>query len=104
MRQRNIREMKREKNLYQDEHHQWHIYFKGNELKVSRRGGKINEFHVPFPPDLVSQLEEYLTYYRPRFPPNADNLPYIFITREGVPFTQRALYAALVQTVAQRSG
>jgi len=61
--------MQLDKNLYQDkEHKHWHLEFKGEELKVSERRGRENEFHInitDYCPDIVEHLQEYLTKHRP---------------------------------------
>jgi hypothetical protein len=87
MRNRNVCEMKIGHNLYKDRSGTWHIRFQGEELKVSQRYGRMNVFQMPFPPDLVEHLEEYLARYRPLFP-NADRYPHLFLGMFGHPFTQ----------------
>jgi hypothetical protein len=55
----------------------WWIDFKGDELKVAERGGKINTFHVAFPPELVDHLEEFLARFRPILS-DGDTDPHVF--------------------------
>jgi hypothetical protein len=87
LRIRNICEMKSGQNLFQDHTGTWQIRFQGEELKISQRQGRMNIFQVPFPPDLVEHLEEYLQHYRPLFR-NADQYPHLFIGHFGRPFSQ----------------
>lgn len=65
MRQRCIREMELEKNLSKI-NGVWTIRFQGEEMKIAYKGGELNVWELPFPLDLVTQLEEYLSSYRPR--------------------------------------
>ena len=59
-RQRNIREMKLDKNLYRGSDGKWLLKFQGPEMKA----GNLVNYH--FPGDLVEMLEEYLNIYRPQ--------------------------------------
>jgi hypothetical protein len=89
LRQRNIREMQLDRNLYQDAQEHWWLSFRGEELKVSQRNGRINTFSLDlsqYCPDIIDHLEEYLNIFRPRFP-NASTSPYVFLTVYGNPFT-----------------
>jgi hypothetical protein len=106
LRQRNIREMQLHRNLYQDVHKHWWLSFKGEELKVGQRGGKINTFSLDLTtyfPDLLDHLEEYLSVFRPRFP-NALSSPYVFLTRYGNPFADESLYKDFTVLILKRTG
>ena len=59
LRNRNLREMKINENLYHDGK-EWIIEFQGIELKVGRRNGSTNVYRLSWPAELVSQLEEFL--------------------------------------------
>ena len=102
LRVRNICELRRERNLYQ-EAGRWWLDFSGEELKVSRRRGRPNQLHVPFPEDLVPQLQEFLTTRRPLLRQAATS-PYLFLTRAGNPYNPRALWQELRVRVLQRTG
>jgi hypothetical protein len=94
LRQRNICEMQLHRNLYQDQQDHWWLTFKGEELKVSKRKGKINTFTLDLTvwcSDLIEHLEEYLKDFRPRFP-NASTSPYVFLTKTGVPYQDVTLW------------
>jgi hypothetical protein len=103
LRVRNICELRREQNLYQDEVGGWTLDFHGEELKVSQRRGRVNRFRVPFPEALVPQLQEFLTTRRPLLR-NAATAPWLFLTRAGNPYNPRALWQELSIKVLQRTG
>jgi integrase len=90
MRNRSFREMQLEKNLDKDADGRWTLFYRGDELKVEERRGRINTFVVPFPPSLVDHLEAYLTNDRPKFP-QASSSPYVFLNRFGRPFNRNTL-------------
>jgi site-specific recombinase XerC len=97
LRSRNLREIQLEKNLYKDDARHWHLHFSGEELKIGTRNGRTNTYHVDltdYCSDILPHLEEFLTIYRLRIP-NAANSPFLFLTRFGHPFTDRALNAQL---------
>jgi hypothetical protein len=107
LRQRNVRELQLDRNLYQDqaEPKHWHIHFAGSELKVGTRKGRINEYHVnltEYCPDLLPLLEEWRTVYRPRLP-GAATSPLLFLTKQGRQFTTSGLGLELTDTVAMRT-
>jgi site-specific recombinase XerD len=58
---------------------------------------------VPFPPDLVPHLEEYLREFRPRLP-NADRDPHLFLTAAGTPFSGPNLRKRLFTTIYYHLG
>jgi hypothetical protein len=102
LRARNICELRREQNLYQEDG-RWTLDFQGEELKVSRRRGRVNHFHAPFPEDLLPQLQEFLTIRRPLLR-NAATAPWLFLTRAGNPYNPRVLWQELSIKVLQRTG
>ena len=106
LRQRNVRELRLEKHLYQDEGGHWVLHFSGADLKIGERQGRINEYRLNLSedaPDLLPVLEEFRTVYRPRLP-QATTSPFLFLTQKGTPYTQRALHTELSETVAMRTG
>ena len=46
LRQRNLREMRLEDNLFKDDSSHWQLYFRGSELKIGTRQGVLNEYKV----------------------------------------------------------
>jgi hypothetical protein len=98
LRSRNIREMELGKNLFRNTHGVWQLRFAGDELKVGQRRGRLNTFQVPWPDELVSHLDEYLTVHRPRLP-HADTCPLVFPSRQGGKATHQAFYLRLSDTV-----
>jgi len=83
-RQRNIREMKLGENLYKDSDGNWHIKFVGEQLKVATKKGKTNVFDLPFPPDLVPDLETYLNVWRPILAKMTNHqYPHVFLKKSG---------------------
>ena len=106
MRQRNIREMQLDRNLYQDPQGHWWLSFRGEELKVGQRHGKLNTFSLDvttYFPDLLDHLEEYLKVFRPRFP-NASTSPYVFLSKHGKPFKDTTLHADFAMLILKRTG
>jgi hypothetical protein len=107
LRQRNIRELKVGKNLYQDPNTKhWHLHFSGDELKIGMRGQRVNEYKLDLSayfPDLILVLEEFLTTYRPKLP-NAAESKYLFLTScAGRPFSQEGLALELRTAVGMRT-
>lgn len=88
LRSRNIREMKLDRNLLK-ENGQWWIEFQGDELKVGEIHGRLNIYRQPFPPELVPQLEEFLTVWRPLLP--GKHRHEIFTTKGGLVFAEDTL-------------
>ena len=106
LRQRNIREMQLDRNLYQDAQGHWWLSFKGEELKVGQRHGKINTFSLDLTayfPELLDHLEEYLSVFRLRFP-HASTSPYVFLTTGGKPFNASSLHEDLTVLILKRTG
>ena len=107
LRQRNVRELRLERNLYKDpQTGHWHLHFSGDELKIGHRGAQANEYTMDLSADttnLVPVLEEFLQVYRPRLP-GATAAPFLFLTKWGNPFTMDSLHAELSSAVAMRTG
>jgi hypothetical protein len=102
LRARNLCEMRRPQNLYQDAQGGWWLHFEGEELKVSARRGVTNVHHLPFPDDLVAALQEYLQRFRPIFPGAATD-PHVFLTLNGRPLTDIVLRQYLFHHVFART-
>jgi len=99
-RQRNIREMELEENLYKTAEGLWMVRFKGEELKVAKKKGKVNHFELPFPEDLVPDLEAFLSFWRPRLiQAQSRPLENVFLSARGTPFSEHTLTQAVVQCV-----
>lgn len=90
-RQRNIREMKLEKNLTRDGG-KWITVFKGKENKIAFKKGKENVFILEFPRELVPLLEEFLSDYRPLLAGiQNDSYSNVVLNQRGKPYTVIAL-------------
>ena len=107
LRQRNVREMQLDKHLYKDpQTGHWQLHFAGDDLKIGHRGGRVNEYNVNLSVDtegLVPVLEEFLRVYRPKLP-NAQTSPFLFLGRNGIPYSNRTLHLALSEVVAMGTG
>jgi hypothetical protein len=103
LRQRNIRELRLGRNLYQDHHGVWQLQFQGEELKVGERSGSINTFRLPFPPDLIEHLQEFLHDYRPLLPHAAES-QHLFLNWQGRPYTASSLHQMLFIQIYARTG
>lgn len=101
MRSRNMREMKTDLNLYR-EHDRWWIEFRGEELKVARRRGRQNVLRYCFPADLVPDLEEFLTVWRPLLP--GSQLKELFTTKGGQTFSPSTLNQEIKKTIYTYTG
>jgi hypothetical protein len=91
-RQRNMREMRLGDNLHQDSQGHWRIIFRGEQLKIAAKRGKINVFDRQFPQALVPDLEAYLTIWRPlllRKVGHPDT--HVFLTKRGAPYNRHVL-------------
>jgi hypothetical protein len=105
LRQRNMREMRLKDNLYQDVHGLWHITFRGDELKIATKRGKLNVFDVYFPETLVPVLEDYLRVWRPLL--LTDDQPSssrVFLASRGVPYTEIRLRTTTKAIVYRYTG
>jgi integrase len=89
-RQREIREMDLDGRLYRDEAGVWQLHYRSDQLKIAVHDGAPNEFRMPWPPDLVDDLEEYLQVFRPRIP-NSAMSPLVFPTERGRQLTESLL-------------
>jgi integrase len=89
-RQRQIREMQRDRNLYPRPDGTWEIRFRGPELKIARRDGQENELTYDFPLHLQGLLEEWLTHWRPCLIKTTE-CPFVFVNRHGQPWTREWL-------------
>jgi hypothetical protein len=89
--------------LYQDDEGTWQLRYQGEQLKIGERRGRVNEFRVPFPPDLVAHLEEYLRDFRPLIP-NADRNPLVFLSQIGTGLKRNTIWMRLAHTVYAFSG
>jgi hypothetical protein len=106
LRQRNVRELRRDHNLYRDHTGHWQLQFRGAELKIGMRRGQVNEYKLDLSvhaADFIPLLEEFLEVYRPRLP-GASTSPFLFLTSIGTPYTMSALYHELSENVAMRTG
>jgi integrase len=102
LRARNLCEMRRPHNLYQDAQGLWWLHFEGDELKVSARRGITNVHYLPFPDDLVTALQEYWQRFRPIFPGAAAD-PHVFLTVNGRPLSDTVLRLSLFHHVFVRT-
>jgi hypothetical protein len=101
-RQRNMREMRLDENLYQDKQDHWRIRFQAEQLKVARRRGQINVFDLEFPPALVPVLEEYLQTWHPiLLSIQSHRYNNVFLTTVGTPYTKNSL-ASVVKHIVYR--
>ena len=106
LRQRNVRELRLDEHLYQDQAGHWHLHLSGSDLKVGMRGAQPHTYHVDiteYCPDFLPTLTEWLTVRRPRLP-GAGASPYVFLTVAGQPFNATALGVELKGEVAMRTG
>jgi hypothetical protein len=82
LRQRNMREMQLGTNLISQPNGEYVMVFKGEELKVARRGKHLNRWEAHFPKALLPVLDEYLHLWRPKIIPSPD-FPYLFCNSRG---------------------
>lgn len=102
-RQRNMREMELDRNLYRTTEGQWRIRYIGEELKVSSKRGKTNTFDLPFPPNLIPILEAYLSIWRPLLTCK-QNAKEVFLNRCGNAYTMHGLRRTLKGHVYRFTG
>jgi hypothetical protein len=100
MRQRCIREMQFDRNLYQDHSGVWQIRFVGTELKVGARRGLTNRYEFPFPSDVVGLLEEWLKDWRPKLAIPDDT--HVFMNSRGHPFAKPRDVADIIANTTYR--
>ena len=107
LRQRNVREMQLERNLWKDQATgEWHLAFAGDELKIGSRGPEVNTYEVNlslYRPEFIPILEEWLRVHRPKLP-NAATSPFVFLTQRGNPHISKTLHGDLQDAVAMRTG
>jgi hypothetical protein len=106
LRQRNLREMRLDQHLYQDQADHWHLHFSGADLKIGHRGSQVNEYHVDlteYCPDFIPVLVEFLTAHRPHLPKATDS-KLLFLTQGGKPYTSNAMHAEISLAVSMRTG
>jgi len=105
LRQRNMREMELNEHLVKKADGTWHLTFRGEQLKVASKRGKINVFTVPFPEPLTPVLEEYLRVWRPILLRKAGAPSnHVFLNNLGKPYIQVTLYAATSTHVYHYTG
>jgi len=105
LRQRNIREMQLDKNLF------WHkgelcIKFVGEELKVATRKGRANVYEINLhqeSPELVSLFEEFLTVHRPTLP-HATTHRNVFLSQRGNVLTPGTMSNEISERIYQYTG
>jgi hypothetical protein len=79
----------------------WLLHFQGAELKTGTKKGRVNTYQLDLTalyPELIPDLERFLTTYRPRLP-HADTAPQVFLTRHGRLFRGESLKAELAACV-----
>jgi hypothetical protein len=85
-RQRNMREMQLDHNLYKTTEGHWRIRFASDELKIASKQGHPNVFDLPLPVLLIPVLESYLTTWRPILA-HIRNATEVFLNHHGRPYT-----------------
>jgi hypothetical protein len=104
-RQRNMREMQLDENLHKDANGQWRITFRGEQLKIATKRGRLNTFDLPFPSDLVPQLEEYLNVWRPILLRKASHpCLYVFPSTNGTCYRVSTFHRVTSQPVYRYTG
>jgi hypothetical protein len=104
-RQRNMREMQLHKHLHKDSQGLWRITFHGEDLKIAVKRGRPNVFDLPFPENLVPDLEAYLALWRPILLAKASQpSPYVFLTLHGKPYQGRVLSEATKRAIYRYTG
>jgi len=104
-RQRNMREMRLGDNLHKDGQGHWRVTFRGEELKIESKRGKTNVFDLPFPPRLVTVLEDYLSLWRPILLAKAGHPDtHVFLTRYGTPYEASTLHNTTTKIIYRYTG
>lgn len=106
LRQRNLRELCLGRHLYRDPQGHWQLALVGEDLKIAKRRGRVNDFRLDVSahaPDLIPHLETYLARFRPRLPEAAAD-SHLWLTRRGRPYTVGSVYAELRVAVDRRLG
>ena len=98
-RQRNMREMLLEENLFKNAAGKWRIRFSGEQMKIEEKKGAENVFEMPFPAPLVGTLETYLRLWRPLLTHQSETQNnYVFLKQTGTPFGNTELCQRINQT------
>ena len=100
LRNRDVCDMKIDRNL-RCANGRWTIEFRAEERVLGQVHGQPDVYRVSFPADLVPQLEEFLAIWRPLLP--GDDLPQLFMTRVGYPFTTPALNHEVSKAILKRT-
>lgn len=79
----------------------WMIHFRAGELNATTRQ-PASSYRVPFPEDLVQQLEEFLTVWRPMLP--GRDLSELFTSLTGRPYSSRALNNVVKKAIRAHTG
>jgi hypothetical protein len=105
-RQRNMREMKLDENLYKDARdNTMKIRFSGEQMKIETKNGHENVLEMPFPDDLLPKLNEYLTKWRPILAKRTDNAySNVFLSKSGKPFDYQVLCSSIRSIVGSYTG
>lgn len=83
-------------------HGRWMIQFHAEEMRAERLHRRPSTYETLFPTDLVSQLEEFLTVWRPMLP--GSELPELFTTPAGRPFSNLALNDEIRKIISAHTG
>ncbi|CAG1010547.1 hypothetical protein ANRL4_04212 [Anaerolineae bacterium] len=94
-------DMQLDRNLRR-ENGRWTIQFRAKEIGPERVHRRTSAYRTLFPNDLVSQLEEFVTVWRPMLP-GAD-LPELFTTPAGHTFSVLALNNGIRRTTYAHTG
>lgn len=69
---------------------QWRWRFEGAEMKIGRRGPRVNVFEPEVPVEVAPHLDEFFSRYRPHLP-NAARDRHVFLSMRGTPLTVSGL-------------
>jgi hypothetical protein len=86
--------------LRENEH--WAIQFRAEEMEAGQDHRRPSAYRSIFPNDLVSQLEEFLTVWRPMLP--GSGLAEVFTTLAGRTFSVLALNNGIRRTTYAHTG
>jgi len=100
LRSLNVCDMKIDRNL-RCANGRWTIEFRAEGRALSQFRGRPGVYQMPFPADLVPQLEEFLAIWRQLLP--GDDLPELFTTRAGYPFVTPVLNHEVSQAIHKRT-
>jgi integrase len=93
-RSKEIREMDLGGRLYQDDRGVWHLRYLSHQLKIEEHQHRPNEFNMPWPADLVDDLEEYLRDYRPKLLRRSHSTA-VFLTTRGQPLNSNEVWTRI---------